>query len=825
MARTGKQFAKLTGDYSSINVYATWELRKQDASTGESTIRLREYLTYSSNGTYASSYSTFKLNGTTVKSGSYSYSTTGDHLVGYKDITVKHNEDGTFPDTKLTAYAYSYHFTNKPSKSATLTSADIPDIQVASTIKEVRTTYIDPQNGVPFSIALDMNLLEDSVYDQELGQPHTTMLDVNVGSYSYHLFDAIPTSTVSIYFDEEHFETIGTLDSTHSITPILFPLSWQQICAMIPNETSIPIEFILTTYDYGSPIATTFYNYFYEVTKANVDFEVSLKSDEQSYSLTGSYNKFIENFGKVIVNANAITSKNGANIQDGKTYWQRKYILDNTDITNPVATETFAQGILSTDNFYIFDDIGTNNSSFVDYSIDVTDSRGYKATSHNVRLPSEEYEVIKYKKPILDNVAVARPEQLAPYVYMSISGSFWNDNFGTVQNQIKLQYRYILNTQEEYTDWLDLNPTINADGTFSFYGNVGSEEQPLVPSANSATFEIRVIDSTGSEAKEINFTIPKGKSMFDLGENYLSFNGELCINDDEVPCFIEDSVEDDGSRNVTLYDSEGKKLNITPSIEGGFVKVTLPTDLDNISTSYNYFHPFNYEDNDVLVEGSKLTYEKKTVNYGDRTNSPVYGATVGSGVEYIRVSYNIRVLNNHTSNLTYTTDIGLLRDGEVTVIGGTSDTLMPSSRHTTTGKVTQIPVREGDFLFVYAYKGSKTADLDVIASWDMTNVTFEVTHINGLTVINNGNGGSGSGTTDYERLDNIPRINGIRVIGNKTAEDYGIQTLEAGENVEIVDNKISVLTTDEAQEDNTKPITSSGVYTQLGNIAILLETI
>lgn len=560
MARTGKQFAKLTGDYSSINVYATWQLRKQDASTGESTIRLREYLTYSSNGTYGSSYSTFKLQDSTVKSGSYSYSGAGDYLLGYKDIVVKHNEDGSFPDTKLKAYAYSYHFTDKPSKTVTLTSADIPKIEIGSTINEVRLVKSDFDNGVPLNIILDMTLLKAGIYDEELGQPHSTMLDVIINGNSYHLFDDIPSTIVSVYFDETEFQTNGAIDGTHSITPILFPLSWQQICAMIPNKTSIPIEFILTTYDYGSPIATTFYNYFYEVTKANVDFEVSLKSDEQSYSLTGSYNKFIENFGKVIVNANAITSKNGANIQDGKTYWQRKYILDNTDINNPVATETFAQGILSTDNFYIFGDIGTNNSSYVDYSIDVTDSRGYKATSHNVRLPSEEYEVIKYTKPILENATVQRPEQLAPYVYMSISGSFWNNNFGIVQNEIKLQYRYKLNTQEDYTNWLDLDPTINEDGTFSFYGDVGSTQNVLVPANNSATFEIRVIDSTESEAKEINFTIPKGKSMFDLGENYLSWNGELCINDEEVPCFAEENANEDGSRNIQLYDSNMKKI-------------------------------------------------------------------------------------------------------------------------------------------------------------------------------------------------------------------------------------------------------------------------
>lgn len=51
------------------------------------------------------------------------------------------------------------------------------------------------------------------------------------------------------------------------------------------------------------------------------------------------------------------------------------------------------------------------------------------------------------------------------------------------------------------------------------------------------------------------------------------------------------------------------------------------------------------------------------------------------------------------------------------------------------------------------------------------------------------------------------------------------ETVTAGENVSIVDGKITVLTTDEAAEDNTLPITSAGVHAQIGNINTLLETI
>lgn len=48
----------------------------------------------------------------------------------------------------------------------------------------------------------------------------------------------------------------------------------------------------------------------------------------------------------------------------------------------------------------------------------------------------------------------------------------------------------------------------------------------------------------------------------------------------------------------------------------------------------------------------------------------------------------------------------------------------------------------------------------------------------------------------------------------------------AGENINITDEGvISVMTAPNVEKDNTKPITSSAVYTEVGNIKVLLETI
>ena len=82
------------------------------------------------------------------------------------------------------------------------------------------------------------------------------------------------------------------------------------------------------------------------------------------------------------------------------------------------------------------------------------------------------------------------------------------------------------------------------------------------------------------------------------------------------------------------------------------------------------------------------------------------------------------------------------------------------------------------------------------------------------------------GTNNYNFLINKPKINDVELINNKTLEDLKIQEkLQAGENIEIVDNVISVKTAPNVEKDNTKPITSGAVYTEVGNINILLQTI
>lgn len=65
----------------------------------------------------------------------------------------------------------------------------------------------------------------------------------------------------------------------------------------------------------------------------------------------------------------------------------------------------------------------------------------------------------------------------------------------------------------------------------------------------------------------------------------------------------------------------------------------------------------------------------------------------------------------------------------------------------------------------------------------------------------------------------------IEAVIEQYMEENQLEVYTEGDNISIEDGVISVLTTNDAEADNTLPITSAGVHTQIGNINVLLGTI
>lgn len=69
-----------------------------------------------------------------------------------------------------------------------------------------------------------------------------------------------------------------------------------------------------------------------------------------------------------------------------------------------------------------------------------------------------------------------------------------------------------------------------------------------------------------------------------------------------------------------------------------------------------------------------------------------------------------------------------------------------------------------------------------------------------------------------EAVNNLPESGG----GSCGCENYNIGN---GLKLDEATNTLSVDVANDAEEDNTRPITSAAVYTELGNIDVLLRTI
>lgn len=126
----GTEFARISGRYSTAYI-GTYGVLSQSTQNNTTTFRLYGYFYYGGGDSVGSDYSTFNLDGQTIKSGSYRYYP-GYTLLGTKDITVTHNNDGSFPGRSVGISASSYHmsgstsgniYANKIDRQATVTSA------------------------------------------------------------------------------------------------------------------------------------------------------------------------------------------------------------------------------------------------------------------------------------------------------------------------------------------------------------------------------------------------------------------------------------------------------------------------------------------------------------------------------------------------------------------------------------------------------------------------------------------------------------------------------------------------------------------------------
>lgn len=385
-------------------------------------------------------------------------------------------------------------------------------------------------------------------------------------------------------------------------------------------------------------------------------------------ALTGNNQKIIKGYSKLkieITNDNVPTAQNGATM---------KYFTINGK--NYTYSDNFSCEIEGWDKKTI--------------SVYAVDSRGIST------LVSKTCDFIAYSEIEKGNISVKRENNIEELTKLIYNGTFWNNNFGAVNNDITATYKYKISDNSSFTEGVTtINPT-KENNTFSFSDYIlgdGSSNGFLIENS----YQIDVILSDKLSSVTYSAILGSGIPAMSIYKNNVSIHGgyEKEIGGTQI--------------NGNLY------LNGINVVEPNSIQLWKPTNEEEYSASYNHFAPFNGEDEitQSTTIGNKLQAVTRWVPFGDRNSANVHGVLIGKNINFVRADASIRYSNPDNSNVTITTFI-FRRRGESNVIYGSCSDTISQARYT--GKVTyDIPVQEGDFIFVVSYRSSKSVDINVMS--------------------------------------------------------------------------------------------------------------
>ena len=440
----GTEFARINGSYSTALV-GTYELLGQSIENNTSTFRLHLYFNYWGGAQVSSGYSDLKLDGDTKQSGGFTFSP-GEHWLGSKDITITHNDDGTFPGRYVEVYAYSYIMNG--TAGGWLSAETIPRASQPSCITWPNNT--ENVGAIGGSFYIHMNRKSSSF-------THTVR-------YSW--------------YGRNGTIATGVTNNCSWTIPEIF-------ASDIPNDKSGWGTIYADTYNGNTYIGTKSCRFTCSVTNANPTFNDFDFEDvnETTVALTGNNQDLIKNYSNLQV---TITSNNKATAN--KYAKMNKYRLTNGTISNDIKYS-------STNNVSSV----LNNTESGVINIYAIDSR-----NNSTLVTKNANEFINYIPLQKSNISVTRQNGVSEIVKLTFNGNIDLVNFGVVTNSIKQsKYRYKTTDNSQWSAYNNITVTVNNNGEFSFNSNIAGDTQSLgFDINNSYNFEVYVED----ELSNVTFT-------------------------------------------------------------------------------------------------------------------------------------------------------------------------------------------------------------------------------------------------------------------------------------------------------------------------------
>ena len=469
---TGSEYARISGSYSTAFI-GTYQVLSQSTANNTTTFRLRGYFYYGGGTSVSSSYSTFQVNGTNVKTGSYSYNP-GYHLLGTKDITVKHNNDGSFPTTNASIYANSYHmsgsksgriYANKINRYANLTEAPNFNDEQNPTIK-----YSNPAGN-------NVNILQAciSLTGAKDDVPYRN-INKTGNSYTFEL-------------TENERNTLRNASK---------------------NRNSITVKFYVKTVING---ATNFsiLNRTFSIINANPTFSNFEFEDVNSttLALTGNNQNIIQGYSnvKATIPVNYIATAN-------KQATMSKYSFVVSDIQRDI---TYSESEATSNTIE-----NVKSGVFNVYAID--------SRNNSTLVTKNATQTIAYNQLVKGDINVNRQNGVSEETNLSLNGKVDLIDFGNVTNSIQeAKYRYKATDSSTWSNYTNINLTIDANGNFSFNGLIQGDTAIGFDEANAYNIEVLIKDKLSTIIYTAN--LGSGVPNIALHKNGVGIMGKYDINE------------------------------------------------------------------------------------------------------------------------------------------------------------------------------------------------------------------------------------------------------------------------------------------------------
>ena len=453
MAMTGTEFARVSGSYSTAYI-GTYQVKSQNINNNTTTFLLRGYFYYGGGSSVSSSNSTFKLDGTTIKTGSYNYDN-GYHLLGTKTITITHNNDGSFPGKSIKIVGDSYHIDG--SKSGSITAPKINRLATVTSgmdFNDEENPTISFNNPANYQVAPYLNF---------------KLNDVTVVSIVREKGDYTSPYTWELT-EAERIQIRTALSETNSCVVTEGVDTWN-------GNTKLGYNAVIKTFSIvnANPIFTNF---------SFLDLSSTITA------LTGNNQTIVKNYSNVQV---------------------RVYRPADIAIPQKNATITNYQFVCGNDSVVFYDNGDEYESGRINnvksgvFNVYAVDSR-----SNSTLVTKFATNVIEYTELVKGNISVARQTGTSEETILTLDGQINLVNFGSVTNSIKTaKTRYKQSDSDTWSNYSNITLTVDSNGNFSFNDLIQGDTTLGFDEANSYNIEVVISD----ELSTITYTANLGSAI------------------------------------------------------------------------------------------------------------------------------------------------------------------------------------------------------------------------------------------------------------------------------------------------------------------------